>query len=282
LANCYVPLPLPTKEADDTAANNSRRRRQDRDHDEIRQVVLETSIISLALGSSLVELGHTKVMCEVHLTTSSDASTSDVGSLQCLVKFAPHIGVDQVIQRSQAVSPIDNTTLSAGKLNQEVAVQESGLSHQLMSALRPVLPLEKYPKCSIVVKVTILQDNGSALSATIMAATLALVDARVELYDLVTSCTVAVMQATGGNQDVDDDDENESNCEYLVDPTQQEMSKADAIICLAMTPNQKEVTLWSQTGRLSADMASQAMNLCRDGCKTYHRFLREMWISKTG
>ena len=52
-----------------------------------------------------------------------------------------------------------------------------------------------------------------------------------------------------------------------------------ALICLAMTPNHKEVTLWSQSGRLSSDMASHAMELCRDGCRTMHKFMRESWIS---
>lgn len=280
LANCYVPLPLPTKsEADHNPQHKSTR--QDRNNVELRQVVLETSIISLALGSSLVELGHTKVLCEVHLNTTSDAAAADTGSLVCVVKYAPHIGVDPVAQRAQAVSPIDNTALSAGKLHQEVMVLESGLSHQLTSALLPVVPLEKYPKCGVMVKITILQDNGSALSAAIMAATLALVDARVELYDLVTSCTVAVVEKTG-NSNIDEEEEQDANFDFLVDPTQEETAKANAIICLAMTPDHKEVTLWSQTGRLSAAMASQAMNFCRDGCKTYHRFLREMWISKAG
>ncbi|KAL3936281.1 MAG: hypothetical protein SGARI_002623 [Bacillariaceae sp.] len=217
-------------------------------------------------------------------SNSNDAASPDAGSLLCLVKYAPHMGVDQVHQRAQAVSPIDNTTLSMGKLNQEIVIQESGLSHQLTSSLRPVIPLEKYPKCTIVVKVTILQDNGSALSAAITASTLALVDARVELYDLVTSCTVAVVveaQGDGNSNNMDGDDNDiDENLGYLVDPTQEEASKAQAIICLAMTPNQKEVTLWSQSGRLSADMASQAMNLCRDGCRTYHKFLRELAISR--
>ncbi|KAG7372705.1 3' exoribonuclease family, domain containing protein [Nitzschia inconspicua] len=160
-----------------------------------------------------------------------------------------------------------------------------------------------YPKCTIVVKVTILQDSGSSLSASITAATLALVDARVELLDLVTSCTVAVMvtptttttnttntvsssnnmartDTNDDNYENDDDTNEEPLAYYLVDPVEEETLKAQAYICLAMTPNHKEVTLWSQSGRLSASNASQAINLCREGCRTYHKLVREVWISK--
>jgi len=236
----------------------------------------------MALGSSLVEMGHTKVLCEVHISPNISVTDSvDTGSLQCLVKYLPSVAVDQVSQRSRAVSALDNTTVSAGKLNQEVSLQESGLSHQLTSALLPVIPLEHFPKCTVVVKVTILQDDGSCLSAAITAATLALVDARVDLYDLVTSCTVAIVQKDEhDNNDNNDNENDDNNCVYLVDPSEEETTGAQAIICLAMTPNHKEVTLWSQSGRLSASMASHAMELCRDGCRTYHKFLREAWISR--
>jgi exosome complex component MTR3 len=243
----------------------------------------------MALGSSLVEFGHTKVLCEVHIApiffAGADSGGSsfpsvDTGNLFCTVKYAPHIGVHPVLQRARAVSALDNTTISAGKLGQEISLQESGLSHQLTSALLPVLPLEKFPKCTIVVKVTVLQDDGSCLSAAITAATLALVDAQVEILDLVTSCTVAVVIASSDDRVDDDDNKNNDSALYLADPNEAESMKAQATICLAMTPNHKEVTLWSQSGRLSATMASQAMELCRDGCRTYHKFLREVWISK--
>ena len=113
---------------------------------------------------------------------------------------------------------------------------------------------------------------------------MALVDARVELRDVVTSCTVAVVENPNHNDD--DDDEDEERWLYLADPTQRELtapsthqSASAALICLAMTPNQKEVTLWSQSGRMSSEMASHAMELCRNGCRTMHKFMRESWIS---
>jgi exosome complex component MTR3 len=293
LANCYVPLVLPSKDEDE-GDNIHRGRKDRRKNEQLRQIVLETSVIGPALGSSLVELGHTKVLCEVHMVSggsnnNSSSVTADqpnnmdsAGRFFATVKYAPQIGLNPVSQRAQAVGSLGNTGISMGKLNQQVMQQEQGLSHQLTSALLPVVPLEHYPKCTIVVKATILQDSGSSLSAAITATTLALVDARVELLDLVTSCTVAVVVPQRGDDAATMTDEEGHHHQplYLVDPTEEETLSAQALICLAMTPNHKEVTLWSQSGKLSASMASQAMNLCREGCRTYHKFLREVWISK--
>eukprot|EP00751_Fragilariopsis_kerguelensis_P007500 CAMPEP_0170793418 /NCGR_PEP_ID=MMETSP0733-20121128/22648_1 /TAXON_ID=186038 /ORGANISM="Fragilariopsis kerguelensis, Strain L26-C5" /LENGTH=301 /DNA_ID=CAMNT_0011142375 /DNA_START=19 /DNA_END=922 /DNA_ORIENTATION=- len=294
LSNCYVPLPLPPSQVENVNNNE------------------ETSVISSALGSSLVELGHTKILAEVHIAAattnvsnkSSSASgnnneaNNDIGCLRCHVKYAPHIGIDQVSQRSRSVTALDGSsnnnnksgtattsTQSAGKLNQELTLRrESDLSRRLTAALLPVVILEQYPKCAIVINLTVLQDDGSCLSASITAASMALVDALVELRDVVTSCTVAVVDRGCCKHNEED------RWIYLADPTEREATSSTlfasdttttttvALICLAMTPNHKEVTLWSQSGRLSSDMASHAMELCRDGCRTMHNFMRESLI----
>jgi exosome complex component MTR3 len=313
LSNCYVPLPLPsatstTKSLSSSSSSgggtaaaataiNSKSgvcSRPDRNNNELRQLFLETSIIGRALGSSLVELGHTKVLCEVHLTTSD---VVEVGVLDCVVKYAPHIGMNEVAQRGRAVSAPDTTSSSGsgsgigggggggnnhpGRLNVDILLQESALSHQVKSALSPAIHFEKYPKCTIQVRVLVLQDDGSCLSAAITASTIALVDARVDMYDVVTSSTVAILYNADkreGNQHTGGHDEDD--VQYLADPTEEESFRAQGLICLAITPNHKEVTLWSQTGRLPSSLANPAMELCRDGCRTMHKFMREVFVAK--
>mmetsp|Transcript_26403 Transcript_26403/g.56684 ORF Transcript_26403/g.56684 Transcript_26403/m.56684 type:complete len:343 (-) Transcript_26403:1591-2619(-) len=319
LSNCYVPLPLQQPGSTGDNSNKKKEIAEQKQQQfvrpdgrtaghELRQLCLETCVVSKAMGSSLVELGHTKVLVEVHVAAAASTSkinknnnnnnnneaTNDVGSLKCNVKYAPHIGIDQVSQRSRSVVPLDGNnsnnnanngnsaaTISAGKLNQELSLQESDLSRQLTAALLPVVILKRYPKCSVVVNTLVLQDDGSCLSAAITAASMALVDARVELRDVVVSCTVAVV--TNDDCDDDDDDGDNDRWVYLADPTEREVNNNSnsqmALICLAMTPNHKEVTLWSQSGRLSSEMASHAMELCRDGCRTMHKFMRASWLS---
>ena len=92
--------------------------------------------------------------------------------------------------------------------------------------------------------VTILQDDGSISSACITAATMALADARVELLDLVSSCTVAMVIALDdddNNNNSNNRDDNDNNnkyhqhdapqrpMHYLADPSQLELSRAHAV-----------------------------------------------------
>lgn len=73
LVNCYVPLVLPSGAAAATSKGeetshimvdrlSSQLRRDGRQHGDLRQVVLETSVLGPALGPSLVEFGHTEVV----------------------------------------------------------------------------------------------------------------------------------------------------------------------------------------------------------------------------
>eukprot|EP00535_Pseudo-nitzschia_heimii_P004061 CAMPEP_0197182036 /NCGR_PEP_ID=MMETSP1423-20130617/6141_1 /TAXON_ID=476441 /ORGANISM="Pseudo-nitzschia heimii, Strain UNC1101" /LENGTH=144 /DNA_ID=CAMNT_0042632405 /DNA_START=28 /DNA_END=459 /DNA_ORIENTATION=+ len=127
LSNCYVPLPLPsrieTSNADEPSSSSSEKRADGRSAGhELRQLCLETSVISRAMGSSLVELGHTKVLAEVHIAAANlmgsrggngngkNEATTDVGSLKSSVRYAPRIGINQVAQQSSCVTPLDGTT----------------------------------------------------------------------------------------------------------------------------------------------------------------------------
>jgi exosome complex component MTR3 len=288
LANCYVPLVLNENSSSSSSRQqrNSNKRMDDRQHHELRQLCLETGVVdgNTAIGSSLVELGHTKVLCQVSMNFTHPDAVPDSGLLECKVQYAPHIGIDPSVQRSQALLPLDsNAMFSTGKLHSETMGREASLSAQLHSALVSVLQLQTLSKCALMVHATILQDDGSVLSTCITAASLALGDARVEMIDLVTSCTVAVLEDDDNNKEqtaMEVDDEESAEPIFLADPTEAERLRASAVICLAMTPNMKEVTLWSQSGRLDATHASQAIDICRNGCRTMHKFMREAWVAK--
>jgi ribonuclease PH len=66
---------------------------------------------------------------------------------------------------------------------------EKELSLLLVQSLQNVIRLEKYPKSTIDLFVLVLQDDGGAFAAALSAASLALVNAKVEVFDLVSSCS---------------------------------------------------------------------------------------------
>jgi len=275
LTNCYVPL---------TASSDSSKSLEERQAPLIatrsngdgatrgplalRRLCLETSILSTASGSALVELGHTKVLCRVEgpitATDSFSSTNMDEGVLKCDVKYAPLVGIKPQSSVGNTVTTLDSQQVSAGRLNAATMKLESDFNGNLHAALLPSVPLEQFPKCLLTVSITILQDDGSALSACIVAASLALADANVELYDMVASCTVAVLGST-----------------ILADPTEDELAAADASVVLAILPSWKDVTLWYQSGKLSGDRAAQAVDLCRDGCRTMQRFMRQCLVDSS-
>jgi ribonuclease PH len=234
-------------------------------------------------GSSLIELGHTKVLCQVIAPTTTTTTAMmtgsgreelhmDHGTLICNVQYAPFgYPVDQLVAASatpvQSSSLSSNDGLTSGQIRSTILGREADLSAQLNLALEAVVPLQHYPKCAIHIQVIILQDDGGILPACMTAASLALVDAAVEVYDLVACCTVAVLHQNNNN--------NNNSTIFLADPDATELQMADANMTLALLPNFKQVISWSQTGRLSPSDANQAMELCRDGCRTMHRFARQ-------
>jgi len=143
--------------------------------------------------------------------------------------------------------------------------------------------------------VMVLQNDGGVLGACVVAASLAMADSGVELYDMVSACSVAVVPRSmtaachddgggggggGGSGDCGEDRRHASSHCLLTDPTEDEILAADGVVTLAMMPNWKEVTFWDQTGRLPANTASDASDLCRDGCATMQKFMRQSLVGE--
>eukprot|EP00977_Amphora_coffeiformis_P025499 scaffold20209_cov182-Amphora_coffeaeformis.AAC.9 len=266
LSNCYVPQPLPSKEAQPIS-------RTDRPTHSLRQLVIQSSD-----DSCLVELGHTKVMCRVMAPLYASSPVlppgvqlnMDQGTLHCEVKYASQIAYPTTTLLASTPSPVDHTQVPTGRINSWIMTRETELASGLHTALSAAVPLEPYPKACVLVQITVLQDDGSILPACILASTVALCQANVNLLDTITACSVAVVQ------------QEDQSTVWWADPTLEEMLHAKAIVTLSVLPNSKEVTLWEQSGitALSPEETNRAMDLCRDGCRTMQRFVREHLIAE--
>jgi ribonuclease PH len=229
-----------------------------------------------------MELGHTKVFCHVTAPTTSDALLSqqtkelsmDQGILLASVQYAPFAYPASHLASSSATPMGSNAMASehnAGLLRSTLTARQAELAAKITTCLQAVVPLQHYPKTAIHLQLTILQDDGHVLTACLTAASLALVDASVEVHDVVACGSVSGFHHTvSSNQMI-----------FLADPDWMEYHAADASMTLAMLPNLKQVILWEQTGRMSPREANQAMELCRDGCRTLHRFVRQHMIDTT-
>jgi exosome complex component MTR3 len=291
LTNCYTPsvaTPLSHRISPSRRPCGDGKSNETRSAKAIRRLCLDRSILTSSTGSSLVELGHTKVLCSVHgprPATSSSLSTGkefhSSGVLNCELRFAPTFGMRPETKVLTTATNLDgySASSSGGTSDQEVE-----LSSRLHDAISPSIPLDLLMKSVVDVFVMVLQDDGSVFAASTIAASMALSDAGVEVYDMVTACSVAIIPRGIGSLVVEDKDGDEdksgissSDSKFclLADPVEDEIMAAEGVVTLAMMSNWKEVTFWDQTGRLPPKVASEAAELCRDGCTVMSKFMRQ-------
>ena len=73
--------------------------------------------------------------------------------------------------------------------------QERELGAIMQQALEVAVRVELFPKSVVDVHALVIQDDGGALAAVLSAASLALADAGVEMFDLVAACCCSVSRA---------------------------------------------------------------------------------------
>ncbi|XP_011706780.1 PREDICTED: exosome complex component MTR3-like [Wasmannia auropunctata] len=155
---------------------NAPKRHDNRSNNELRNIFLKTGIISQAKGSAYIEMGDTKVICSVFDPREIPNKTGYCvqGELFCEFKFAPF-------------------SHRKRKLHQQNA-EEKEYSLILQRALEPAVCLQEFPNFQVDVYATVLDNGGSALAAAIIAASLALANAGVPMFGLVTASTIVSKQ----------------------------------------------------------------------------------------
>ncbi|KAI9290596.1 ribosomal protein S5 domain 2-like protein [Neoconidiobolus thromboides FSU 785] len=144
------------------------KREDNRNFDQFRLPFIKTNLIPQAKGSCFIESGNTKLICSVYGPRQQKKQLfSSSASLTCELKYAsfskktrqPH----QPTEKQKEVSKIIEQSLS------------------------PAIRLDRYPKSTIELFITILQNDGtmSCLANAITAASIALTTAGIEMVDLV-------------------------------------------------------------------------------------------------
>ncbi|KAG7385547.1 Exosome complex component MTR3 [Phytophthora pseudosyringae] len=235
MQNCYYPLPvqapLPAPKDDDAPMERLDKSRAS--SDEMRRPFMQLGAVSGAAGSAYVELGRTRVVCAVYgprTDTRARREFSKDGQLVCDVKYAPF--ADKATRRERGQDP-DEMELSA-------IVEE---------ALAPAVMLHKLPKCIVSVFVTVLEDDGGVFAAAINCASLALADAAVEMYDVVTASSAGIVNGL-----------------VVLDPSREEEQRGDGKLALAYMPSVGRVTYMLQAGKIHHTQLQEAVDLCTDAC----------------
>eukprot|EP00466_Bigelowiella_natans_P016282 jgi/Bigna1/50918/estExt_Genewise1.C_1000013 len=210
----------------------------------MRTPFMKLQAVSRATGSAYIEMEGVKVICGVYGPTSNPrASYSDKGSLSCSVEFAPFA--------------------KTNRRTREDEQEERAISLVLEEALTVSIQLDKFPKAVIKAWVVILEAGKGHIAAAISCVSLALADAGIELYDLVTAASVGRLSS-----------------KIVVDPGEKEYQRSDyeGSLWIAYMPSLGQITYISQSGRIDLDASQKMLELCTEGCIALHSAMRSCLV----
>ncbi|KAG0173681.1 hypothetical protein DFQ28_009183 [Apophysomyces sp. BC1034] len=208
--------------------NDNSKRLDGRSVEDVRPIFLKTGLVTQANGSAYIEVGNTKVVCAVYGPRQLKKSGfSKNGTLNCEFKFS---------------------TFSCAKRRGHLRdPQEKEYSQILCQALAPSVRLELLPKSAIDIYVNVLENDGtsSCLAAAIVASSVALADAGIEMLDQVTACSAIF-----------------ANQQILMDGTETEEQQKDGCVVVSYMPSLNEVTHILQSGQSETATTTQCDVLC--------------------
>jgi len=204
-----------------------------RKFDELRPIKIKAGVIPNADGSSMIEQGETKIVCavygprEVFPRHLSEADKAYLNCVYTMVSFStPERARPGPSRRSVEISKI------------------------IKDALSPAIFLERYPKTKIDVYMDVTNANAGTRCSAIVAASVALADAGIDMRDLVTA--VASGKADG---------------HLVLDMFQPEDNFGEADMPLAVMPRTNEITLLQMDGELTKEEIKKLIEMNIKACK---------------
>lgn len=201
--------------------------------DGVRPMFLKTGLITNANGSAYLEVDDTIISVSVFGPRPIRGSFIDRASFAVEFKFLPY-----VTQPHEALFAHAEAAKAAGSnLNGKAALSgvEQKISSFIETSLLPSVLVNKYPKSSIDVFVTVISNDThtnllNLASWAVNAASLALVDSGVECKDIVTSGHVR-LTPTGP----------------VLDPAAHTDGTAEAVVSFMSHHNNEIVGMWTES-----------------------------------
>jgi exosome complex component MTR3 len=146
--------------------------------------------------------------------------------------------------------------------------EEKLIASNIKTALESTVCLHEFPNYQIDVFILVLEDDGSVLSSSVIAAGLAFVDASIPCYDILTSSSVAVV-----------------NGQLLIDPTSEEeeienlsnkASENHGTITISSLSGMEQVAQILFSGFVDADLIKQAKKHILELNKTQVNYLKKV------
>jgi len=216
--------------------------------DEIRPMYLRAGIVQKANGSSYIETSGTKLVCAVYGPRDHirKHDFSSKGHVTCSLTYSPFSRKERIIDHNDT--------------------QSKELSSIIVEALSSAICIESYPKAFIDIYINVLEDNGNALSHAIIASSIALADAGIEMLDLVTSSSMVF------NDKIE-----------CLDPTAKELNHPSIVgsLTLGYLPSLNQISCLLKDGEQSVDKDVMCVTTCIKSCLRVHSVMKDCLVEST-
>lgn len=198
-----------------------------------------------AKGSAYIEIGRTKVIVSVFDPREIPNRTEYClkGELYCQFKYA--------------------TFSCMKRRSHQQDAEEKQNSNILKQALEPAVCRHEFPNLQVDIYALVLENDGSAVSAAIICAGLALAHAGVPMYDLITSATLAVYE----DKKVLNPTLQEETTSQVTVQNDDENYKEHGVVILSILHTYEQVSNIHQTGNMSLQYVTESIELLRKATK---------------
>ena len=201
---------------------------------ELRRIECKLGVHSGADGSAFVQMGQTQVLCLVYGPHEQKGSKSaEQLTINVDYRIAPFASTDRKYRSKN------------DKRLQEMAIY-------VKRALEQVVITNLYPRSSVDIQLQVLQSDGGSLHSCINAASLALVDAGVPMYDYLCSCSAGFIETSA-----------------VLDLSQMEESSSFDIpkFTVAVMPASGRVVMLHLESKMPVDKFDLVRNMAVDGAR---------------
>jgi len=233
LSDCYYPQFVASPGGEKESA----------DIDTEPSIKLELGLVHNVSGSAYLDFGGSKVICSVHgpyARAAAGGVFSSTGVLECDLKYAA--SASAAVNDCSTVQP-----------------------QTVIDALHSNICLEKYAKMTISISIVILETQGCELAHAICCASLALLNAGVEMLDLVCASS-AVKQA--------------DNSQIIFNPSREQMANGEGCMTVATAPTTGDVTQIWFDGKDDLATTFAMVQQCSDRNVSLRQSFRERILSQ--
>jgi exosome complex component RRP41 len=229
-----------------TLIDENGKRSDGREIDDLRPIKITVGVIKNADGSAFIEFGKNKIIVAVYGPREVHPKHMALPD-RCVLRCRYHM------------SPFSTDT----RKNPAPSRREVEISKVIRESLEPSLILSDYPRAVIDVFVEVLQADGGSRCAGIIAASVALADAGINMRDLVSACAAGRL---GDN--------------IVLDINDLEDKEGDADMPVAYLPNIEQITLLQLDGKLSTSQFNECLKKAIQGCKLVYEIQKEALMKK--